>query len=109
LFTADPRRDMSARLVSQVVEAEIPQELWDAARSSGSSLGTGGMMTKLQAADLARRSGSRVVIASGDEPDIILRLAGGEALGTQFHALTNALESRKRFILAGSRSAGAQL
>jgi glutamate 5-kinase len=59
------------------------------------------MVTKVQAADLARRSGTSVVIASGGEPDILRRILQGERIGTRFTALEGALESRKRYILAG--------
>lgn len=106
LFTADPRIDPSARLVQEVNGSEIPEALWQAAGGTSGGLGTGGMLTKLQAASLARRGGADVVIASGKEPDILLRLAAGERLGTHFNPVVSALESRKRFILAGGRTAG---
>ena len=106
LFTADPRRDSSAELVGEIAGPEIPAELWAAAGGSHDALGTGGMLTKLQAADLARRSGSMVVIAHGSDPDVILRLTAGEALGTRFLPAVSSLESRKRYILAGGRAAG---
>ena len=106
LFTADPRRDPNARLVQEVNGGEIPPELWQAAGGPSGGLGTGGMVTKLQAANLARRSGAAVVIASGKEPEILLRLASGEYLGTHFHPIASALESRKRFILAGGGTSG---
>jgi glutamate 5-kinase len=64
------------------------------------------MVTKLQAADLARRSGTMVVIASSREPDVLLRLARGEAVGTRFHPVVTSIESRKRYILAGGRAPG---
>ncbi|MGQ0601783.1 MAG: glutamate 5-kinase [Anaerolineales bacterium] len=105
LFTADPRRDSNAQLVDDV-RGEIPPALWEAAGSSASGLGTGGMITKLQAADLARRSGCAVVIASGGEPDVLVRVANGESLGTRFHPLASAIESRKRYILSSGRAAG---
>jgi glutamate 5-kinase len=60
------------------------------------------MLTKLQAADIARRSGTKVVIASGDTPDVLSRVAAGEKVGTCFQPVTNTLESRKRFMLAGT-------
>lgn len=101
LLTADPRRDPAARLVDEVTTPDIPPELWEAAGGSANGLGTGGMVTKLQAADLARRSGAAVVIAQGSAPDILIRLAAGEGLGTRFRALASAVESRKRYILAG--------
>jgi glutamate 5-kinase len=106
LFTADPRRDPEAQLIEEVYNAEIPEGLWAAARGSGTGLGTGGMTTKLQAADLARRSGTQVIIARGSDPDVILRLAAGERLGTCFHPAATALESRKRYILAGGGTNG---
>ena len=87
LFTADPRHDPSASLISEVNTPEIPEELWRAAGGTSTGLGTGGMITKLQAADLARRSGAMVVIAQGGLPAVLLRLVGGEALGTRFHPL----------------------
>lgn len=104
LFTGDPRRAPGARLIQEVREPEIPASLWQAAGDTSAALGTGGMITKLQAADLARRSGARVVIAPGGEPDIILRIAAGEAVGTCFLPVAAALESRKRYLLAGGKS-----
>ncbi len=106
LFTADPRNHSDAQLVEVVSAAEIPGSLIEAAGGSVSGLGVGGMATKLQAADLARRSGAAVVIAAGGEPDVLLRIASGERLGTLFTPLISTMESRKRYILAGMRSAG---
>jgi glutamate 5-kinase len=106
LFTADPRNDPDAKLVEEVTEPEIPASLWDAAGRNGTSLGTGGMMTKLQAADLARRSGTTVVIAQGTEPDVLCRLVNGERVGTRFTPVRSAMESRKRYILSGRLSPG---
>lgn len=101
LFSADPRYDSSARLISEVAGTEIPEALLRAAGEAGNELGTGGMITKLQAADLARRSGATVVIGHGSERDVILRIAAGEKLGTRIQPITTTLESRKRYILAG--------
>jgi glutamate 5-kinase len=106
LFTADPRLDPEAHLVSNVVENQIPASLWQAAGGSANGLGTGGMVTKLQAADLARRSGATVIIARGSDPDIINRLANGEKVGTHFQPTASLVESRKRYILTGNRSNG---
>ncbi|MBM3789785.1 MAG: glutamate 5-kinase, partial [Acidobacteria bacterium] len=101
LFTADPRSSPSARLLTEIREAEIPAEVWAAAGTTAGALGTGGMLTKLQAADLVRRSGTTTVIARGSDQDIILRIARAEAVGTRFAAVASALESRKRFIISG--------
>lgn len=104
LFTADPRKDPTAQLVRDIRGPEIPEALWQAAGSSTGRLGTGGMITKLQAADLARRSGATVIIAPGSDQDVLLRLDGGEAIGTHFEPAFTAVESRKRFLLAGGRA-----
>lgn len=104
LFTADPRHDPTAQLVADIPAPDIPASLWEAAGGTANGLGTGGMITKLQAADLARRSGAVVVIARGSDPDILVRIAGGEKAGTRFHPVATAMESRKRYILAGGES-----
>jgi glutamate 5-kinase len=98
LHTADPRLDPNARLISQVdrIDAEI-ESLADKA----GNLGIGGMVTKIEAAKLATASGVTVVIADGQEPDIILRLISGETMGTRFLPTTSKLESRKRWMLSG--------
>ncbi len=101
LYTADPERDPKAQLITDVIDPEISTAIWQAAGGSASGLGTGGMITKVQAADLARRSGTTVVIASGSEPQVLTRLAAGEKIGTWFQPVVTALESRKRYILAG--------
>jgi glutamate 5-kinase len=104
LFTADPRTDASARLIQEITTAAIPKAVWEAVGGTAGELGTGGMYTKLQAADLARRSGTTVIIAAGEAENVLVRLAGGEAIGTRFTPLTTIQESRKRFILAGGNN-----
>jgi glutamate 5-kinase len=104
LLTADPERDPTAQLITDVIGPDIPAAIWQAAGGSANGLGTGGMITKLQAADLARRSGTTVVIASGSEPQVLTRLAAGEKIGTRFQPIVSSLESRKRYILAGQSS-----
>jgi len=107
LFTADPRREVNAHLITEIVGPDIPEKIWQAAGRTNTDLGTGGMVTKLQAADLARRSGTTVIIAPGDEPDVLARLVDGEAIGTRFHPSVTAIESRKRYILTGGQAQGA--
>jgi glutamate 5-kinase len=109
LFTADPRQDPSAQLITDIDTADIPPHLWEAAGGSVSGLGIGGMTTKLQAADLARRSGTHVMIAQGNAPDILLRIANHEKVGTHFHPVATAVESRKRYILAGGTAGGLKI
>jgi len=101
LFTGDPRRDPAARLLPEVGAGEIPPELWAAARPPAGNLGVGGMITKLQAADLARRGGTTTIIAHGAAPEVVLRVVRGETLGTRFLPSGTALASRERFIWSG--------
>ena len=107
LFTADPSTNPTAELIQSVTGVPIPDDVWAAAGGSGTKLGVGGMVTKVQAADLARRSGTGCVIASGKEADILLRLVAGERLGTRFEPVADSVESRKRYILSARRAPGA--
>lgn len=107
LYTADPRSDPAAQLIRQVGPEPFSPDLWHAAGGSQTGLGTGGMLTKLQAADLARHAGVTVVIAHGGQPDVLVRLATGEALGTRLLPVENKLEARKRYILSGGGPASA--
>lgn len=97
LFTADPRRFANAQLIAQV--SHIDETTWALAGEAGTALGTGGMITKLQAAQLASRGGVTTIIAGGREPRILERLLAGEQIGTRFEAQTTRLESRKRWLL----------
>ncbi|MFC1903684.1 glutamate 5-kinase [Chloroflexota bacterium] len=99
LYTADPNRNSNARLISQV--NQIDPEIERLVSDTYGKLGTGGMITKIEAARLATTSGVTVVIADGREPDIIPRLASGESTGTRFLPTTSRLESRKRWMLCG--------
>lgn len=107
LFTSDPRSDPQAALIREVGPGPFSDELWRAAGGTSNGLGTGGMMTKLQAADLARHGGTTVVIASGSEPDVLLRIAAGEEIGTRVLPVVNKLEARKRYILSGGSARAA--
>ncbi len=104
LYTSDPRHDPQAHLIQEVGTEPFSAELWQAAGGTNTGLGTGGMVTKLQAADLARHGGTMVVIARGSEPDGLLRLANGARLGTCLLPVVNKLEGRKRYIISGSHS-----
>jgi glutamate 5-kinase len=104
LFTADPRKDPAATLVNEV--PVLDDSIWMLAGASRTELGVGGMTTKLQAADLAIRSGVTVVIANGGRPAAIMDAAHGKSVGTRFLPLANNIESRKRWILA-ERTLGA--
>lgn len=99
LYTADPKRDPEADLIERV--DRIDERVEALAGDSEGPRGVGGMLTKLQAARLATASGADAFIAGGHEPDVLLRLAGGERLGTYFPASADRMESRKRWMLAG--------
>ncbi len=96
LFTRDPRRYPDAGLV-QEGKAGDPQ-LEAMAGGAGSHIGSGGMITKIRAAKRAARSGAHTIIASGREPNVLLRLAEGELIGTQLLAPTMTLAARKQWL-----------
>lgn len=96
LFDADPRRKPDAALIPEAIAGDPALEAF--AGSTGSAISKGGMLTKVLAAKRAARSGAHTVIVSGREPDVLTRLAGGEALGTQLKASTMALAARKQWM-----------
>ncbi|NOH72326.1 glutamate 5-kinase [Vibrio pectenicida] len=104
LFTADPRKDPNAELIKEV--KTIDDTLRKIAGDSGTTLGTGGMATKLQAADIARRAGIEVIIAAGSATNVVFDSLSVEPQGTRFLPIEEALESRKRWILAGPAASG---
>ena len=96
LYTADPRRDPSATFVHEA-RAGDPQ-LEAMAGGAGSSIGKGGMITKILAAKRAAGSGASTVIAWGREPDALVRLARGEPIGTLLVAQTQKQQARKQWM-----------
>lgn len=96
LYSADPRKHADARLIAQA-DAE-DAALQAMAGGAGTGIGTGGMATKVTAARRAARSGAHTVIASGREPDVLLRLARGEIVGTQLLAGHAKLAARKQWM-----------
>jgi glutamate 5-kinase len=96
LYTADPRKDASARFVDRAVAGD--PELERMAGGAGSQIGRGGMITKILAARRAAGSGASTVIAWGREPDVLLRLVAGEAIGTLLVASTPKLTARKQWM-----------
>ena len=96
LFTADPRKDASARFVDQAQAGDPALEVM--AGGAGSSLGRGGMITKILAAKRAAGSGASTVIAWGREPDALIRLSQGEAIGTLLVAPTQKTQARKQWM-----------
>ena len=96
LFSADPRKDPAATLVREAQAGDA--ELEKMAGGAGSEIGRGGMLTKILAAKRASRSGAHTVIASGRESQILVRLAQGEAVGTQLVAQTMPLAAKKQWL-----------
>jgi glutamate 5-kinase len=80
LFTADPRQDTSATLLSDAIAGDPALEKM--AGGAASELSKGGMLTKVLAAKVAAQTGATTVIASGREPQVLTRLMGGEKIGT---------------------------
>lgn len=98
LYNKNPRHYSDAQRIETV--AVIDDNLRAVAGGDSSSgLGTGGMTTKLQAAEFAGRSGIKTVIAHGKAREVILRVAAGESIGTQFLPTAPRIESRKRWLL----------
>ena len=104
LYTADPRKHADAEFVHEA-QAGDPR-LEDMAGGAGSSVGTGGMITKIIAAKRAARSGAATVIACGREANVLLRLADGEAIGTQLIAADTPLLARKQWLADHLQLAG---
>lgn len=82
LFTSDPHKDSSAKLIP-VIESITP-EIEALAGGSGSTVGTGGMVTKLSAAKIATSSGCDMIIANGQDPHILYDIVEGKSVGTRF-------------------------
>jgi glutamate 5-kinase len=96
LYTADPRKDPGAEFVHHAKAGDPDLELM--AGGAGSSLGRGGMLTKILAARRAAGSGASTVIAWGREPDVLRRLCEGEPIGTLLVAQTLKTQARKQWI-----------
>lgn len=95
LFTADPRTNADAQLIET---ASANDDSLMAMAGKGSSLGRGGMQTKLSAARLAARSGTDTIIVNGRIDDVLTRLSNGEALGTRLQADREPLAARKQWL-----------
>jgi glutamate 5-kinase len=105
LYSADPRKDPNARFIDNAQAGDADLERM--AGGAGSSIGRGGMITKILAAKRAAGSGAGTVIAWGREPDVLLRLARGEAIGTALHAATPKLAARKLWMVDHLQMRGA--
>jgi glutamate 5-kinase len=96
LYTADPRKDPAARFVHEAKAGDVALEAM--AGGAGSSIGKGGMITKILAAKRAAGSGASTVIAWGREPQALVRLTRGEAIGTLLVAQTQKMQARKQWM-----------
>lgn len=104
LYNADPRKDPSATLITSAQAGDPALE--SMAGGAGSGIGTGGMLTKVLAARRAANSGGNTIIASGREPDVLLRLANGERIGTELRALLPVRSARQRWLVNQLRLRG---
>ena len=104
LYTADPRKNADAKFVHEARAGDLALEAM--AGGAGSSVGSGGMLTKILAAKRAARSGAHTVIAWGREENVLLRLAQGEAIGTQLSSDRAPLAARKQWMLDHLQTSG---
>ncbi|MFA5628849.1 MAG: glutamate 5-kinase [Dehalococcoidales bacterium] len=99
LCTADPRCNADATLIKQI--ENITPQIEKLAGKAGTKIGTGGMITKIEAAKLATSSGISVIIANGYEPEVLQKIAAGEEVGTLFLPTSKHIDSRKRWMVSG--------
>ena len=96
LYSADPRKDKDAKFIQHAAAGDPSLE--QMAGGAGSSVGTGGMLTKILAAKRASRSGANTIIASGREQNILVRLADGEVIGTHLQSTEMKTTARKQWL-----------
>src|SRR6185436_19086579 len=104
LYSADPRTHPAATLVAHARAGDPAIEAM--AGGSGTHIGSGGMLTKVQAARRAARSGAHTAIAWGREPEVLARLFSGESVGTLLSAETAPLAARKQWLADHLKPAG---
>ncbi len=104
LYSADPRKNPDAEFINREVAGNPALEKM--AGGAGSSIGSGGMLTKILAAKRAARSGAHTIIASGREQNVLFRLANGEAIGTHLHAEQMKTLARKQWLADHLRLSG---
>ncbi|MDA1297040.1 MAG: glutamate 5-kinase [Chloroflexi bacterium] len=99
LYQRDPHRDPAAEIIREV--PHISREIRRIAKGPHDGRGSGGMASKLEAADLATSSGTPMIIASGRTPDVLRRIIDGEQIGTRFPAAISQMEAKKRWLMTG--------
>jgi glutamate 5-kinase len=102
-FERDPRKDPTAKLVTKARAGDPSLEVM---AGGGGVWGRGGMQTKLKAAALAARSGTATIIASGQTPEVLVRIAQGEQIGTLLTPAQGPLTARKQWLAGGIRPRG---
>ena len=104
LYSADPRKNPTAEFIQRAIAGDVALEAM--AGGAGSTVGTGGMLTKILAAKRAARSGAHTVIASGREPNVLSRLAQGEVIGTHLKAEQIKTVAKKQWLADHLRLSG---
>jgi len=104
LYSSDPRKDSSAQFIN--FEMAGNPALEKMAGGAGSNVGTGGMLTKILAAKRAANSGAHTIIASGREPNVLVRLSAGEAIGTHLQAGQMKIVAKKQWLADHLRIGG---
>lgn len=104
LYSADPRKDPNAIFIN--FETAGNPALEKMAGGAGSNVGTGGMLTKILAAKRAAKSGADTIIASGREPNVLVRLSAGEAIGTHLKAEQMKTVAKKQWLADHLRLGG---
>lgn len=104
LMTADPRKNNKATLISEV--PEVTDKIYQLAGPTGSDTGTGGLVTKLQAARIVNQCGEAMIIANSSTPNVVERIMAGENIGTFFCPGAKSLQSRKRWLVFNQKEKG---
>jgi len=107
LYTSDPSVDPDAKLIEEVSDWSLLDSI--EAGGTGSAIGSGGMKSKIVAAEMATTANIEVVIADGSRPGVITKIAAGEKVGTRFHPLKSSMSSFKLWLKYGRPSSGAIL
>jgi len=106
LYSADPRYHPDAKPIHYIDDPGLLQALKSGAGGQGSAWGTGGMLTKLEAAQIAATAGVRTVITDGRQSGNIVKVLNGETIGTQFAPRAKPSRGRKRWIASSSLPVG---
>ena len=104
LYTANPATDSTATLIHEV--SVITDETYEIAGGAGSSMGTGGMYTKIMAAHMATNSGIHMIIASGESDNSLRKVCKGENIGTLFVANDQGVSQKHHWVAYGKRLSG---